>query len=109
MQSQRNEPIGFDAQDPDGNRLTRDVVIAINTAHLAGKGWDAIANEQGTSRKNVQRIVQGRRWRDLHPNVRPDLYVADDTPRPVDDAIAVIVNDALREARDRIIRELREA
>lgn len=108
MQDYRTNQPAFDAQDPEGKRLTRKQVIAINKSHLDGVGWDAIAVEHGTARKNVQRIVQGRRWRDLHPNVRPDLYVTGGPPESPADPIAAIVNDALRDARDRIVRELRE-
>jgi hypothetical protein len=101
-----NDRNAFDAQDPESNRLTREAVIAINRAHLAGVGWDVIAREHGTARKNIQRIVQGRRWRDLHPQISPGLYTAPAKPEP--DPAAEIITDALRDARDRILRELRE-
>jgi hypothetical protein len=109
MQDYRTNQPAFDAQDPEGTRLTREAVIAINEAHRDGTGWDAIARQHRTSRKNVQRIVQGRRWRDLHPNVRPDLYVDGAERESPADPVEAIVNDALREARDRIVRELRGA
>lgn len=104
MHDHRNAEQAFDAQDPASNRLTREQVIAINRAHMAGVGWDKIASEHGIARKNVQRIVQGRRWRDLHPQVAPELYA----PRPAD-PVVTLVNDALREARDKILAELRKA
>lgn len=62
------------ASDPEGPRLSGEAVVAINQAHLEGTGWDEIARRHGTTRKNVQRIVQGRRWKNLHPTTQPALY-----------------------------------
>lgn len=64
----------IDASDPGSNRLTSDDVVAIHRAHRDGCAWEVIAQTHGTDRKNIARIVQGRRHRDLHPVVRPDLY-----------------------------------
>lgn len=108
MQDQRTAHTPFDEQDPAGNRLTREQVIEINKAQLDGIAWDTIALQNGTTRRNVARIVQGRRWRDIHPNVAPHLYVDTPEPLPSIDPMVAIVNDALREARDRILSELRE-
>jgi hypothetical protein len=62
------------AQDPASDRLSAEDVMEIHRLHVQGNGWDQIAAKFGTNRKNVQRIVQGRRWRNLHPAIRPDLY-----------------------------------
>lgn len=62
------------AVDPASDRLTHDDVVAIHKAHQKGVPWDDIAETHAISRKQVQRIVQGRRWRDLHPTTRPELY-----------------------------------
>jgi hypothetical protein len=111
MQSHRTDPPGFDAYDPEGQRLTPQDVIAINRAQLAGVGWNEIARQFNTSRKNVSRIVRGQRWNSLHPNVAPHLY--EPTPvapvEPPPDPVVSIVNTVLRDARDRILKELREA
>jgi hypothetical protein len=42
--------------------------------HRSSMSWDEIAELQGVSRKQVQRIVQGSRWAHLHPTRRPELY-----------------------------------
>lgn len=62
------------AADPGSDRLTREQIIEIHKAHRRGVAWKQIAEDYGTSPKNVSRIVQGLRWRAIHPAVRPDLY-----------------------------------
>jgi len=61
-------------QDPASGRLTPDRVMDIHFMHRGGFAWDDIAAKHHITRKNVQRIVQGRRWKQLHPDLRPDLY-----------------------------------
>lgn len=100
------EPIPFKAQDPESGRLTRETVIAIHKEHLAGTGWDRIAAEHNTTRHNVLRIVQGRRWRNLHPNISPDLYTNGQPAGHPSDPIAETINRELRLARDRILAAL---
>lgn len=112
MQPYRSEPRGFPATDPATGRLTRDEVIAIHNAHIEGVAWDEIALRHGTNRHNILRIVQGRRWRTLHPNVSPELYDETIAAPPATtsvDPVVEIVNTALRDARDKILKELREA
>ncbi len=105
MHDYRTAQTAFDAQDPGSDRLSTEQVIAINRAHLEGVGWEQIAVEHGTNRKNVSRIVQGRRHRHLHPQVNPSLYASGEAAAP--DPVAVAVTEILREARDRILKELR--
>lgn len=62
------------ASDPGSPRLTKGQAIKIHRRHNDGIAWEDIAAEIGTSRKNVQRIVQGRRHRSVHPAVAPELY-----------------------------------
>lgn len=64
----------LEASDPGSDRLTREQVIEIHQAHRNGEPWKQIAERHGTSTKNVSRIVQGYRWRSIHPAMRPDLY-----------------------------------
>jgi hypothetical protein len=61
-------------RDPASIRLTDEQVIDIHKMHLSGEPWDIIANRYGITRKNVQRIVQGRRHGKLHPRIAPALY-----------------------------------
>jgi hypothetical protein len=64
----------LEASDPASDRLTREQVIEIHQAHRNGEPWKQIAERHGTTTKNVSRIVQGYRWRAVHPAIRPDLY-----------------------------------
>lgn len=64
-----------EASDPGSDRLTREQVIEIHQAHRNGEPWKQIAERQGTTTKNVSRIVQGYRWRSIHPSVAPNLYL----------------------------------
>lgn len=66
------------AVDPGSDRLTREQVIEIHKAHRKGTPWKQIAEDFGTTWKNVSRIVQGIRWRSIHPATAPELYA--DTP-----------------------------
>lgn len=61
-------------QDPASDRLTKADVIGIHKCHGRGDPWDNIAEAFGISRKQVQRIVQGRRWALCHPLRAPHLY-----------------------------------
>lgn len=61
-------------QDPASGRLTPAQVVDIHHMHRGAIPWDVIAEKHHITRKTVQRIVQGRRWKQFHPAVRPDLY-----------------------------------
>ena len=61
-------------QDPASGRLSPDRVVDIHFMHRGGIPWDEIADKHHITRKTVQRVVQGRRWKQFHPTVRPDLY-----------------------------------
>lgn len=94
----------IEASDPGSDRLTREQIIEIHQAHRNGEPWKQIAEHQGTSAKNVSRIVQGYRWRSLHPAVRPDLYTeggSSDNQTPVE-----AINSALAEI-ERLVGEVR--
>lgn len=81
------------ATDPGSDRLSESQAISINRAHLAGTSWDLIAADHGTTRKNISRIVQGVRWRHVHPVARPDLYNlvrAGEVDTTIPDALAEI-------------------
>lgn len=67
------------AVDPGSDRLSREQIIEIHKAHRRGVPWKQIAEDYGTNSKNVSRIVQGLRWRSIHPSMRPDLYVEEAT------------------------------
>lgn len=69
-------------QDPASDRLQPEQVITIHKMHRLGHGWDTIAEDHGISRKQVSRIVQGRRWAQLHPKRRPELYENDPAKMP---------------------------
>jgi len=69
------------AIDPGSDRLSREQVIEIHKAHRRGMPWKQIAEDYGTTWKNVSRIVQGIRWRSIHPAAAPELYV-DTTKSP---------------------------
>ena len=77
-----------EASDPGSDRLTQEQVIEIHQAHRNGEPWKQIAERHGTSTKNVSRIVQGYRWRAIHPAIRPDLYSEGTTPTDQADAIS---------------------
>jgi hypothetical protein len=95
----------IEASDPGSDRLAREQIIEIHQAHRNGEPWKQIAEHHGTNTKNVSRIVQGYRWRSLHPSVRPDLYVegggSSDNQTPVE-----IINSALAEI-ERLVGEVR--
>jgi predicted transcriptional regulator len=86
-------------QDPASERLAPEQVVLIHKAHRSGVAWDEIASDFGITRKQVQRIVQGRRHRKLHPDVAPnlnDFYGRDvfkDTPEAL--ALAAHINSFL--------------
>lgn len=116
MQHNSTGPMVFPATDPESNRMVPEDVLAIHRAHLAGVGWDEIARQHDTTRRQVSRIVQGRRWGHLHPAAHPELYehagptAAPEMPEsPQPDRTLEIVNKALQDARDKILKELRQA
>lgn len=74
------------AQDPGSDRLNSTQVIEIHKLHIEGVPWNTIAERIGTTRNNVQRIVQGRRHRNLHPKVSPYLYEDVIDSEPVGDS-----------------------
>jgi hypothetical protein len=95
------------AVDPGSDRLTRDDVIAIHRAHLDGRAWAQIARDHDTNRKNIQRIVQGRRWRDLHPTVSPHLYVTPDSSATLSaEEVEALMEDVFERARTYVAKTL---
>lgn len=109
MQDHSTDAALVHAVDPGSNRLTDSDVIAIHRAHRDGCSWEAIARTHRTNRKNIQRIVQGRRHRDLHPVVRPDLYnEAGDEDEVVLTAAEVekLIDDVMNRARVYVARTL---
>ena len=93
------------AVDPGSDRLTREQVVEIHKAHQRGAPWKQIAEDHGTTWKNVSRIVQGVRWRSIHPNVMPDLYL--EARQDQHSAITEVLT-ALEEI-DRQVSEIRAA
>jgi hypothetical protein len=92
-------------QDPASSRLTQEKIIQIHQMHRGGIPWDDIADEMRIDRKNVQRIVQGRRHADLHPLRRPDLYGDEHTPV----AEKVFTQTEVREAMDAALKAFWDA
>lgn len=90
----------LEASDPGSDRLTREQVIEIHQAHRNGEPWKQIAERQGTTTKNVSRIVQGYRWRAIHPAVRPDLYTGGDAS--TDQTQAAAISSALLEIEQQV-------
>jgi hypothetical protein len=92
-------------QDPASDRLTQEQIINIHQDHRARHPWDDIAHAYGISRKQVQRIVQGRRWSQYHPINAPHLY--DDAPvTPAPTYTAEQVAQAWQDAREAFFRAL---
>jgi hypothetical protein len=83
-------------QDPASDRLPKEAVIGINRMHMDGEPWDKIADQYRISRKQVQRIVQGRRHASLHPLTAPHFYesgfTATHTTTPNGDRFRYIAN-----------------
>lgn len=91
------------AVDPGSDRLTREQVVEIHKAHRRGTPWKQIAEDHGTTWKNVSRIIQGIRWRSIHPATAPELYV--DAPQEQRSSISDVLT-ALEEI-ERQVAEIR--
>jgi hypothetical protein len=89
-----------EASDPGSDRLTREQVIEIHQAHRNGEPWKQIAELYSTTTKNVSRIVQGYRWRAIHPAMRPDLYAEGSTS--ADQSQAEAISNALLEIEQQV-------
>lgn len=95
----------LEASDPGSDRLTREQVIEIHQAHRNGEPWKQIAEHHGTNTKNVSRIIQGYRWRAIHPSMRPDLYTGG-SGGLLEQAQVGAINSALKEI-ERLVGEVR--
>lgn len=105
----------FPATDPESNRMVPEDVLDIHRAHLAGVGWDEIARQHGTNRRQVARIVQGRRWGHLHPAAHPELYEhAGPTKSPnmpqsaPPDATTDVIEKLVRDFCNELLGEIRQ-